>query len=77
MLMIYRVSVSFRKDYVKIKDDLIEIGVMTKPVKGEANLEIIKKIAKHFGVSKSNVRIISGEKSRDKVVEVVFSSTKP
>ena len=68
---------SFRKDYVKIQDDLIEIGVMAKPVKGEANLEIIKKIAKHFGVSKSNVRIISGEKSRDKVVEVVFSSTKP
>ena len=75
--MLYRVSMSFRKDYVKIQDDLIEIGVMAKPVKGEANLEIIKKIAKHFGVSKSNVRIISGEKSRDKVVEVVFSSTKP
>ena len=68
---------SFRKDYVNIQDDLIEIGVMANPVKGEANLEIIKKIAKHFGVSKSNVRIISGEKSRDKVVEVVFSSTKP
>ena len=68
---------SFHKDYVKIQDDLIEIGVMTKPVKGEANLEMIKKIAKHFGISKANVRIVSGEKSRDKVVEVVFSSTKP
>ena len=75
--MLYRVSVSIHKDYVKIKDDLIEIGVMAKPVKGEANLAIIKKIAKHFGISKSNVKIISGEKSRDKVVEVVFSSTKP
>ena len=77
LLMLYRVSVSFHKDYVKIQDDLIEIGVMAKPVKGEANLAIIKKIAKHFGISKSNVKIISGEKSRDKVVEVVFSSTKP
>ena len=77
MLMLYRVSVSFRKDYVKIQDDLIKIGVMAKPVKGEANLEIIKKIAKHFGISKSNVRIVSGEKSRDKVVEVMSSSTKP
>jgi uncharacterized protein (TIGR00251 family) len=75
--MLYRVSVSFHKDYVKIQDDRIEIGIMAKPVKGEANLEIIKKVAKHFGISKSNVRIISGEKSRDKVVEVVFSSTKP
>ena len=43
---------------------------MAKPVKGEANLEIIKQISKHFGIPKSNVRIISGEKSRDKIVEV-------
>ena len=70
-------SVSFNKDYVKIQGDHIEIGVMSKPVKGEANLEIIKKIAKHFGISKSNVRIVAGEKSRDKIVEVVYSSTKP
>ena len=76
--MFYRVSVSFHKDYVKIKDDHIEIGIMAKPVKGEANLEVIKKIAKHFETSKSNVRIVAGEKSRDKIVEVILSSsTKP
>ena len=70
--MLYRVSVSFHKDYVKIMDDHIEIGIMAKPVKGEANLEIIKKIAKHFGISKSSVRIMAGEKSRDKVVKVIL-----
>ena len=68
---------SFHKDYVKIRDDHIEIGIIAKPIKGEANLEIIKKIAKHLGISKSNVRIVAGEKSRDKVVEVIPSSTKP
>ena len=75
--MLYRVSVSFHKDYVKIEDDHIEIGIMAKPVKGEANLEIMKKIAKHLGISKSNVRIVGGEKSRDKIVEVIPTSTKP
>jgi len=75
--MLYKVSVSFNKDYVKIQDDHIEIGVMAKPVKGEANLEIIKKIAKYFGIPKSHVRIISGEKSRDKIVEIVSPSSKP
>lgn len=75
--MIYKVSVSFNKDYVKIQDDHIEIGIMAKPVKGEANLEIIKRIAKHFGISKSNVRIVAGEKSRDKIIEIVCSSSKP
>ena len=68
--MIYKVSVSLHKNFIEIKDDHIEIGIMSKPVKGEANLEIIKKIAKHLGISKSNVRIIAGEKSKDKIIEV-------
>ncbi|TLX83014.1 MAG: DUF167 domain-containing protein [Thaumarchaeota archaeon] len=56
---------------MKIKDDHIEIGVMAKPLKGKANSEIIKRIAKHFGISRSSVRIVRGEKSRNKVVEVI------
>jgi uncharacterized protein (TIGR00251 family) len=68
--MIYKVSVSFHKDFIELRDDHIEIGIRAKPVKGEANLEIVKKIAKHLGISKSNVRIIAGEKSREKVIEV-------
>ena len=69
--MFYRVTVSFHKDYLKIKNDLIEIGMMEKPVKGKANAVIIKQIAKHLGVSKSKVRIVAGEKSQDKIVEVL------
>ncbi len=68
--MLYKVSVSFHKNHIEIMGDHIEIGIMAKPVKGEANLEVIKKIAKHFGIPKSNVRIVAGEKSRDKIVEV-------
>ncbi len=69
--MFYKVSVSFHKDYVRVKGDLIEIGIMEKPVNGKANVEIIKQIAKHFGISKSCVRIVTGAKSKDKIVEIV------
>ena len=72
--MFYKVSVSFHKDFIEVIGDQIEIGVMSKPVKGEANSEIIKKIAKKFGISKSNVKIVSGEKSRNKVVEITIDS---
>ncbi|TRZ80631.1 MAG: DUF167 domain-containing protein [Nitrosopumilales archaeon] len=75
--MLYKVSVSFHKNHIKIIGDHIEVGIMAKPVKGEANLEIITKIAKHFDIPKSNVRIAAGEKSRDKIVEVTQQSTKP
>ena len=69
--MFYKVSVSFHKDYVRVKGDLIEIGIMEKPVNGKANVAIIKQIAKHFGLSKSCVRIVTGTKSKDKIVEIV------
>lgn len=68
--MFYKVSVSFHKDFIEVKGSEIEIGIMAKPLKGQANAEIIKKIAKHFDISKSKVKIIAGEKSRNKVVDV-------
>jgi len=69
--MIYKVSVTFHKDFVEVNNDEITIGITAKPEKGEANKEIIKKLSKYFDVSKSKVRIIAGEKSRKKLVEVI------
>ena len=69
--MIYRVSVIFHKDFVEVSNDEITIGIKAKPEKGEANKELIKKLAKYFDVDKSKVKIIAGEKSRKKLVEVI------
>lgn len=69
--MIYKVSVTFRKDFIEINKDEISIGIIAEPEKGKANKELIKKISKYFDVPKSNVRIVSGEKSRKKLVEVI------
>ncbi|MGI0046029.1 MAG: DUF167 domain-containing protein [Nitrosotalea sp.] len=68
--MFYKVSVSFHMDYIEVKGDQIKIGVMVRPQRGEANAEIIKKIANYFQVHRSNVRLVSGQKSRNKIVQV-------
>jgi uncharacterized protein (TIGR00251 family) len=68
--LFYKVSVAFHKEFINVNGNEIDIGVMAKPMKGEANAEIIKKIAKHFDVPKSKVRIVAGEKSRKKMVEI-------
>ena len=68
--MLYQVHVEFNKDSIEVSGSEITIGIKSKPVDGQANKEIIKKIAKHFGVSSANVSIRSGHRSRDKVVEV-------
>ncbi|MGI0010309.1 MAG: DUF167 domain-containing protein [Nitrosopumilaceae archaeon] len=69
--MIYKVSVTFHKDFFEVNDDKITIGIRAEPQKGKANKELIKKISEYFDVSRSNVRIISGEKSTKKLVEVI------
>ncbi len=70
-LLIYNVQVEFSKEFLEIKENQINIGIKSKPIKGEANKEIIKKLAKHFGVSTTLVQIKSGHKSREKIIEIL------
>ena len=69
--MIYKVKVEFSKEFLEIKDEQINIGIKSKPVKGEANKEIIKKLAKHFKVSTTRVQIKTGHKSQQKIIEIL------
>ena len=69
--MIYKVHVEFSKEVFEIINDEITIGIKSKPIKGEANKEIIKKIAKHFKISTALVQIKSGYKSSEKIIEIL------
>lgn len=66
----YEVRVKFHKDFIAVKDGVIEVGVTANPEKGKANKEVLGKIARHFKVPISNVRIVSGRTSKRKIVEV-------
>ena len=62
-----------REDKIEEQEGgLFVVSVKEPPVKGRANLAIIKLLASHFSVSASNVRIISGQASRNKVVEITL-----
>jgi len=41
-----------------------------KPHDGEANTALIKLLSDYFGVAKSNITIISGQKSHHKIIEI-------
>ena len=69
--MIYKVRVEFTKEFLEIEKDQINIGIKSKPIKGEANKEIIKKVAKHFKISTNLVQIKSGHKSSEKIIEIL------
>jgi uncharacterized protein (TIGR00251 family) len=69
--LIFKVHVKFSKGVLEIINDEITIGIKSKPVNGEANNEIIKKIAKHFKISSALVQIKSGHKSSEKIIEIL------
>jgi len=69
--LIYRVHVEFSKEVLEITNKQITIGIKSKPIKGEANKEIIKKIAKHFKIPTTRVQIKSGHKSSEKIIEIL------
>ncbi len=49
------------------KEGYYEVNVKEKPEKGKANSEIIKLFKRKF---KKNVRIVSGFKSKEKILEL-------
>jgi len=69
--LIYKLHVEFSREFLEIEKEQINIGVKSKPIKGEANKEIIKKIAKHFKISTNLVQIKSGHKSSEKIIEIL------
>lgn len=46
------------------------VAVKERAVEGKANRAIERALAEHFGVAPSRVRIVSGETSRQKIVEI-------
>ncbi len=52
-------------------DETVKIDLAAAPVKGKANLELIKFLAKEFNADKSQVKIISGAGERVKLVKII------
>ena len=50
--------------------DALRVRVNAPPVEGAANEAVVEVLAKALGVAKRRVSIVSGERSRSKVVEV-------
>jgi hypothetical protein len=49
---------------------LLKIYITTPPEDGKANAAVLKILAKALGIAKSRLRIISGEKSKHKVISL-------
>lgn len=52
------------------RGDALVVRVTARPVAGQATEAALRAVAKAFGVARSDVRLVSGAASRDKVVRI-------
>jgi len=66
-----KVKPNSKTEEVSREGDSFIVKVKEPPKEGRANRAVIKLLAEHFGVPQSQVKILSGFKSKNKVVEIM------
>ena len=61
---------SQREEVLEISENELLVAVHARAHDGEANEAVISAIANYFGIGKSFVKIIKGQKSKIKIIEV-------
>jgi uncharacterized protein (TIGR00251 family) len=59
-----------KSEIVGEHDGALRVRIASPPVDGAANVELVKLLAKTFGVSKSAVEILSGQTSKTKQIKI-------
>ena len=61
---------SSKEAVVENPDGTLKVYLRQAPCGGEANRSMIKILAGHYGVRKTDISIITGETNRKKIVEI-------
>ncbi|MFH1593745.1 MAG: DUF167 domain-containing protein [Candidatus Omnitrophota bacterium] len=61
---------SSREEVVKLKDGGLKVYMHTPAEGGKANKRLVEMIAEYLVAKKSEVKIIKGRKSRNKIIEI-------
>ena len=59
-----------RSEIAGMHGDAVRVRVAAPPVEGAANTAVVELLANALGVAKRDVRIVAGESSRAKIVEI-------
>lgn len=67
-----KVTPGAKKEEIIVEGNKIAIRTPKRAHDGEANEAIVKILAKHFHITKGNVKILHGQTSRVKLVEIML-----
>ena len=61
---------SSREEVFEVSENELIIATHARAHDGEANAKVIELLANYFGTAKSNIKILRGEKSKIKIIEI-------
>lgn len=71
MKILVKVKANSKTEKIEKADEKnFNVSVKAPAKEGKANLAVVKSLAKYFAVSQSRIKILSGQKSKNKIIEV-------
>ncbi|NLN75504.1 MAG: YggU family protein [Armatimonadetes bacterium] len=71
LLKLHVIPRGSRNEVTGWRGDALCIKITAPPVEGAANAAIVKFVADKLGVRKSQVELVSGDKSREKTLRII------
>lgn len=63
-----------REAVTLLPDGSLDVRLRARPVEGQANARLVELLAARLGLRKRDVRVVSGVRSRQKVVQIGLAS---
>lgn len=70
MILNIRVIPKSNRNLIKKENDYLKVYLTNPAQEGLANKQLIELLAEHLNVKKRQIRIVKGEKCRDKLIEI-------
>ncbi|HDZ76985.1 MAG TPA: YggU family protein [Candidatus Omnitrophica bacterium] len=71
MIVSVRIRPNAKKNIIVKEVDNLKVYLTAPAVEGKANKALVKILAGYFDVAKSQINIVKGKKSREKLVEIL------
>ncbi len=65
-----KVIAGARKRAIMLEGSLLKVKILSKPLKGKANEELIEYISDTLGVKRKDVAIVAGQRDTRKVISI-------
>ena len=64
------------KNDIVLEEEFVKVKITAQPIEGKANKALIEFLSKKFKIPKTNIKIVKGETSKEKILYIETSDHK-